>query len=207
MSLPGVYATLGSSGGTLRSEDGAITIDVPAGALAADTEFRIVETPDAPPSIGLAYHVEPSVTLTQPATVTYNYASLDVGGRELTALRVARDAGGTWEILTKIDQDKTAGWVSAKDDTLSFNYGLVEEQEGVAMGGDDDSEATGGEADSGDDAATTGKSPGTGGDEPPTSTDGGGDEPKPNEDASSSGGDSEHGSGSSDGSSGGGETG
>lgn len=148
--LPGVYEMIGADGGSLRSEDGVLTVDVPAGALANEMEFRIVVTLDAPPSIGMAYHVEPSMSLSKPVLVTYNYAGVDVSNRDLEALRVGRDIGGQWEMLATDKADVAASWVAAKDDEVSFNYGLVEEQHGVAVGDDEDEGDDAAEGSSGD---------------------------------------------------------
>ena len=182
--LPGVYEIIGADGGSLRSEDGVLTVDIPAGALSEETEFRIVPTTDAPPSIGMAYHVEPTMSLGKPALVTYSYASADVSGRDLEALRIGRDIGGEWEMLETDKADEAAAWVAAKDDEVSFNYGLVEEQHGVAVGDDDDDgpgkdDGKEDEGDSGDDGKEDEGDSGDTGGEDPAGTSGGEDSDSP----------------------------
>jgi len=164
--LPGVYETIGAGGGSLRSEDGVLTVEIPEGALSEEIEFRIVVTKDAPPSIGSAYHVEPSMNLSKPALVTYSYAGVDVSERDLEALRIGRDIGGEWEMLGTEKADEAASWVAAKDEGVSFNYGLVEEQHGVAVGDEDEDKDDGR-----DDAAEGGSDDGKG--DPEGGTDGG----------------------------------
>ena len=135
---PGVTAMIGAEGGVLRSEDGVLTLSFGAGSLGEEYEFRIVETLDAPPSIGLAYHVEPAVELLAPISVTFAFTPGEVEGRDLATLRLARDLGDLWDPLPVELLDEEAGTVSARDDAVSFSYGLIEQLEpaSAAMGDD-----------------------------------------------------------------------
>ncbi len=72
-------ATVGPRGGVVSSDDGRITLEIPAGALHRDVEIEIVEI-DAPNgAIGAAYTIEPVGTqFARPATLSYDVASDNV---------------------------------------------------------------------------------------------------------------------------------
>lgn len=93
------FATIGASGGTLVSSDGRLTVTVPAGALAGDTEVGIQPiTATAPGALGAAYRLTPEGrSFAQPATLTFRYSAEEAGASAPSALRVAtQDAQGRW---------------------------------------------------------------------------------------------------------------
>jgi hypothetical protein len=95
-------ATIGPQGGSIRSEDGALTLRIPAGALSARTQMSIaITTNDAPGALGSAYDLSPGgLALAKPALLSLRYgvAGLPVDGIDGVSLAVLGDAG--WGGLT-----------------------------------------------------------------------------------------------------------
>ncbi len=73
-------ATIGPAGGSVRSDDGRLTLKIPAGALAAPASFGIVPTADAGPNaIGTAYAIAPwDLALAKSALLVFDYGQDDV---------------------------------------------------------------------------------------------------------------------------------
>jgi hypothetical protein len=92
-------STLGAAGGTLSSPDGRVTLDVPAGALAADTVISIQPiTNHAHGGRGNAYRFTPDgQTFQMPVTLTFTYIDADLEGTVAEALGAAyQSADGYW---------------------------------------------------------------------------------------------------------------
>ncbi|MCA9707684.1 MAG: hypothetical protein KDK70_17675 [Myxococcales bacterium] len=196
-----VTTEIGPQGGTARSEDGTLTIEIPAGAVAEPILVSIARSSDAPVSIGPAFRVQPNIGLLESATVTWRYAAADVQGRDIPTLGIAVDVGGRWEPLVRTDYDEGAGTVEALDDELSFHYGLLEgiEDEGTATG-------TGTDSGTGDSTGPSESSSGSTTDAPTTSTSSGSSD-SGSSDSGSSGSGSSGGRGSSSGCRSGGSSG
>lgn len=80
---PAVTKMIGASGGTLTSNDGKLSITVPAGAVTANTNFSIQPiTLTIPSSEGdTAYRLLPEGTaFSKPVTITYHYNAADTKG-------------------------------------------------------------------------------------------------------------------------------
>lgn len=93
-----VTATIGAAGGSLRTADGRFELEVPPGALAADTQLSVQAlTHTLPSGVGLSYAIAPqNVTFAQPATVRLRPSNDDqagVGDRQRLAMQ---DASGAW---------------------------------------------------------------------------------------------------------------
>ncbi|MFO1217187.1 MAG: hypothetical protein U1E89_02270 [Burkholderiaceae bacterium] len=86
------FATIGAAGGTLTSSDERLTVTIPAGALAADTEVGIQPiTPTAPGALGMAYRLTPEGTkFAQPVTLTF----------KASASEAAATLGSSWRVAT-----------------------------------------------------------------------------------------------------------
>ena len=94
-----VSVDIGPAGGTIATSDGAISLVIPAGALASSTAVTIqpiVNT--APNSYGMAYQVKPSgLALAKPATITMAIAESDLDGQAPEGLGIGElDSTGTW---------------------------------------------------------------------------------------------------------------
>jgi hypothetical protein len=103
-------ATIGPQGGSIRSDDGALTLEIPAGALGAPTPMSIAITSnDAPGALGSAYDVSPGgLALAKPALLSLRYgvAGLPVDGIDAVSLAVLGDTG--WGGLTGGRVDTTS---------------------------------------------------------------------------------------------------
>ena len=91
-------ASIGPSGGSIRSADGRLTLKVPAGALAAPTTLSIAPVANgAPNAIGSGYAISPvGVAFARPAQLVLAYFESDLGGTGTGALGLASQDGTTW---------------------------------------------------------------------------------------------------------------
>lgn len=91
-------ATIGPAGGSIRSDDGRLTLKIPAGALASMTSFSIATTSNgAPNGLEAAYDISPdNLTFSKPALLVFTYASTDVNGTGSGNLGLAVQNGTDW---------------------------------------------------------------------------------------------------------------
>ena len=103
-------ATIGPLGGSIRSDDGALTLKIPAGALSVPTQFSIATVSnDAPGALGSAYDLSPGgLALAKPAILVLRYGAngLPVDGIDALSLAVLGDTG--WGGLTGGRVDTTS---------------------------------------------------------------------------------------------------
>ena len=93
-------ANVGAAGGTLSAPDGALSLTIPPGALAADTMISIQPISNfAHGKIGLAYRLLPDgQTFSKPITLTFNYTDDDLIGSAAEFLGAAfQTATGFWQ--------------------------------------------------------------------------------------------------------------
>lgn len=108
---------LGPAGGVARSGSGDLSVTIPAGALAADTDITLTPiTRTAPGSRGRAYRLGPDdVTFAAPVTLTFSYSEDDLQGTSADALAIAwQHASGYWALPDDVTLDTTAKTVSVK---------------------------------------------------------------------------------------------
>lgn len=75
-----VQKEIGAAGGSIQSADGVIKITVPAGALESTASFSVQEVENTLETRAKSYRLRPEgVNFKKPVTVTYNYASIDLG--------------------------------------------------------------------------------------------------------------------------------
>lgn len=120
-------ATIGAAGGELTSEDGRLTITIPAGALAADTAIVIDPiTNFAPAGLGHAYRLTPEdTTFAKPVTITMTAGGDDLVDISIGGLMIAfQNADSMWELPGDATVDENAGTVSVETDHLS-DWSLV----------------------------------------------------------------------------------
>jgi hypothetical protein len=94
-----VTQRIGPAGGSLASADGAFTLTVPAGALAADTDLTVrTVASSAPNGVGPSYQVEPAgMHLAQPLQVAISVDPAAMGDATEDTLGIAvRNAAGDW---------------------------------------------------------------------------------------------------------------
>jgi hypothetical protein len=118
-SLPpsGGTVTVPASGAVLVTTDGAMSLLIPAGALAATTTISVAPTTTFPATnvvVGPVYQFEPQgLTFASPATVTLRNATpnLPAGAREKDLILTTSD-GGTWDEIAGSRVDPLSHTVS-----------------------------------------------------------------------------------------------
>jgi hypothetical protein len=94
-----ISKTIGSSGGSLVSPDGAISLEVPAGAFTKDETVGIQEIENhANGKLGKAFRLTPEgISFAKPVTLTFALESSQIEGVATQALKVAyQTSSGTW---------------------------------------------------------------------------------------------------------------
>lgn len=110
-----VSKPIGPSGGTITSADGRIGLDIPAGALAANTIITIQPvTNTCPGGLGLAYDLQPNGTkFSAPVTFTYHYTDAEVNGTDpYLFFEAVQDSLQQWDVDIYRDVDTVAHTVS-----------------------------------------------------------------------------------------------
>lgn len=113
---------IGPEGGIVVSDDGRLTVEIPAGALdgTVDVSIHVVEDgPEGDESAIRAYAIEPMGTaLVLPATVEYDWTaepSADALSLESTTLEdptLVMERGALWRALADHTVDMDAGYVA-----------------------------------------------------------------------------------------------
>jgi Putative metal-binding motif len=127
--LPATATVIGISGGTAMSDDGRITVEIPAEALVASIPIGIARVINFPGAVlSPMYDIGPAGTrLARPARVTFkpDGADLAAAGVDLTSVRIARyTAGGQWLELDQAAVSAAAGTVKGITSELSL-LGLI----------------------------------------------------------------------------------
>lgn len=102
---------VGASGGTVQSSDGRLTVEVPAGALAADTTISVQPLDNkAHGRVGDGYRLTPEgTTFGKPVTLTFTYSDADLAGSSVEALGVAfQTAERFWQWVDGATVDQAA---------------------------------------------------------------------------------------------------
>jgi hypothetical protein len=114
-------ATVGSAGGELKTQDGALAVRVPSGALDHDVKVTVESaTAPAPGSVGTVFEIGPTGTqFKQPVTIALKYTDQD-----MSDLRVATYADGAWQVLPNYVVDAAHHTISG--DTMHLSpYAVV----------------------------------------------------------------------------------
>lgn len=122
-------ATIGAAGGSLTSSDGAFTLNVPAGALASDTDITVQPiTNTAWGGIGKGYQLTPDgLTFSEPVELEFEIAPEDLAGSAPEVLDVAfQDDAGFWFIVKDGSYDSGSGMFSCTTTHFS-SYTAIEE--------------------------------------------------------------------------------
>jgi hypothetical protein len=108
---------IGSSGGSLASTDGRISLEVPAGALSKDETVSIQEIENhANGKLGKAFRLTPKgVTFAKPVTLTFALEDSQVQGVAIEALKVAyQTSSGVWAMPKTQQFDAATGKLSVQ---------------------------------------------------------------------------------------------
>jgi hypothetical protein len=101
--------SIGANGGSLAMPDKYISIQVPAGAVDANTEFSIQEVePNAIVGTGRLFRILPeNIALKKPVEITFHYTDADIaGGNEDYLHPCFQDNDGLWHKVTDCTLDK-----------------------------------------------------------------------------------------------------
>lgn len=112
-----IQKVIGAAGGTLGTPDGAVRLDIPAGALSGDQTIALQPiTRTAPGGTGQTYRLSPEgQTFATPARLTFTYTDGDVQGSAPQALSIGfQDAQGVWQYHRTPTRDLTAKTVSVE---------------------------------------------------------------------------------------------
>jgi hypothetical protein len=104
-------ATIGQSGGSLKSSDNRIELIFPAGALSSDKQISIQPITNlAQGSIGKGYKMEPSgIQFEKPVQLIYHYTNAETEGDSPELIGLAtQDDKGFWHQLNKLTHDTVA---------------------------------------------------------------------------------------------------
>lgn len=107
-------ATIGPKGATLSSSDNRLSLSVPPGALAADTQVSIQPTKGSDDGLGTAYRLMPEgVTFSQPVTLAWHLSEEDLAQTNLDNLNVSSQAAnGAWTIQEGTQRDEATHTLS-----------------------------------------------------------------------------------------------
>ncbi len=96
-------ATIGPAGGSIQSDDGRLTLRVPAGALSSAVSLSFVTeaSNDAPQGTGPSYVLSPGdLAFARPLTLALHYGSDELRGSGAGKLGIAFQDGSTWYVVT-----------------------------------------------------------------------------------------------------------
>ncbi len=102
---------IGPAGGTVRSADGVVTLEIPAGALESPTPVEIQPIPNTAPSgLGSAFRLMPAgTTLSLPAQLTFALSPGDLQGTTLDAVGVGfAGTDGRWRSVNDVTRTTSA---------------------------------------------------------------------------------------------------
>lgn len=116
---------IGPRGGIVRSDDGRVTLEIPAGALADEVAIQITETDALPQgAAGPAYAIEPfGLTFAYPAMIAYDVAAESMDDVGAARLVTERDHG--WDTLADREVDLQTLEVTASV-LFAANVGIVD---------------------------------------------------------------------------------
>lgn len=115
---------VGASGGTVNA--GSLAIQIPAGALAADTAITVTRVSSTAPGGRLAFRLGPDgTTFSSPVTLTFSYAGAEVAGGADEVMGIAwQDTSGVWVMPGEQTRDPANKTVSVKTTHFS-DWSLV----------------------------------------------------------------------------------
>lgn len=113
---PSIATLIGPEGGAVGIR--AVVLTIPAGVLGEAVEVRVTELAGGPEdALGSGYQLEPpTLTFSEPATLTFDYASVDVA--DAAALSLCRVADDGCRALSEVSQDENKRRVVAQVDSL-----------------------------------------------------------------------------------------
>jgi len=124
-----VKASIGANGGSISIPDQYISVQVPAGAVDAETEFSIQEIqPGSSVATGRLFRILPEgITLKKPVEITFKYTDADVAGTDAALLYPCFQSNdGLWHKVLDCTLDPAAK--TLKVSTTHFSdWGILRE--------------------------------------------------------------------------------
>jgi hypothetical protein len=119
-------ATIGPRGGSVVSDDGRFSLEIPAGALDTEVPVRITAVQCEPANaLGPCYDVSPrGVGFHLPAIVTYELGGMQLGTIDAIRLNVIAERDDGWNVLADQEVDLEDEILSASAMYLS-SYAIV----------------------------------------------------------------------------------
>lgn len=117
-----VSTSVGPEGGTIKSDDGFLTLTIPSGALSTATEVSIQPiSNEAPLGIGTAYRLEPEgTTFSIPVKLTFSYTNELLDGSPSDFLWiVTQNSNGSWNAALKSVVDENTKTVTVEANHFS----------------------------------------------------------------------------------------
>ncbi len=106
-----------TTGGTLVSFDGRLTLEVPSGALASAQTLSIQAiNNESPQGRGVGYRLSPDgTTFAAPVKLTFKYEQSEIAGSEVAALGIAfQNNLGQWAALNNVTRDAAAKTIAGE---------------------------------------------------------------------------------------------
>ena len=130
-------ATIGAQGGSVRSDDGRITLKVPAGAFAAPVAVALTpEGTSEPDALGSAYALTPSaLPLAKPALLVFRAAGGPAPALGLVTVSLAVKTGSGTFVATGGSVDPAAGTLSVPISSTSPSLVTGEPAARIALDG------------------------------------------------------------------------
>jgi hypothetical protein len=97
----GISKTIGATGGTIATEDGRLTINIPAGAVSENTTIIIYPVNNENPvGIGQAFRLIPHQNFLKPVQIVFTYEEEELKNTVAMALAASwQDHKGAWHIM------------------------------------------------------------------------------------------------------------
>jgi hypothetical protein len=116
-----VSANVGSAGGVIVTGDGVANVNIPAGAVGANTMITITpSTSSVPGAVGQVWEIGPTGTqFSVPITITLAYKDSDLGGMPPTAFAVSTVVNGAWQPIPATVVNPAAHIISGQTTHLS----------------------------------------------------------------------------------------
>jgi hypothetical protein len=115
-------SSIGSSGGSITSEDGNLTVIIPSGALSTETNISVLPiTNEAPLGLGNGYRLEPEgTTFSKPIRLTFHFNDQLLKGTLPDFLWiVSQTTDGSWNAMLKSTVDPVAKTVTIETSHFS----------------------------------------------------------------------------------------
>jgi hypothetical protein len=116
-----VSASIGATGGTVKTSDGTATLNVPAGAVGTAVTITIMpSTSSVPGAVGQVWEIGPTGTqFSMPVTLTLAYTDAEFGGKPAADFAVSTVVDNAWQPIAATLVNPSARTISGQTTHLS----------------------------------------------------------------------------------------